>query len=87
MSLLTIMRGTTWFASQRESRDETVLPNWSGGTGGWWTAKQFGLAIHAPWPTHISAAAILGAGLILTVVIRHMLANSPNDVYVDSRAA
>ncbi len=87
MSLLTIMRGTTRFASQRESRDETVLPNWSGGTGGRWTAKQFGLAIHPPWPTHISAAAILGAGLILTGVTRHMLANSPNDVYVDSRAA
>ena len=51
----------------------TLLPNWKG--GGRWTAKQFGLATHTHLPTQIIAAATLGAGLILTVVVLHMLAN------------
>ncbi len=53
----------------------TLLPNWNGESGGRWTAKQFGLAIRTQLPTQIIAAATLGAGLILTVVVLHMLAN------------
>ena len=53
----------------------TLLPSWNGGSGGRWTAKQFGLANHMPLPTKIITAATLGSGLILTIVVLHMLAN------------
>ena len=53
----------------------TLLPNWNGASGGGGTAKQVRLAIHAQSLTQIIAAATLGAGLILTVVALHMLAN------------
>ena len=53
----------------------TLLPNWDSGSGGRWTATQFGLALHTPLPTQVIAAATLEAGLILTVVVLHMLAN------------
>ena len=53
----------------------TLLPNWNGGSGGRWTAKQFWLAINTQLPTQIIVAATLGAGVILMVVVLHMLAN------------
>jgi len=53
----------------------TLLPNWNGGSSGQWTAKQFWLAINMQLPTQIIATATLGAGLILTIVVLHMLAN------------
>ena len=53
----------------------TLLPYGNGGSGGGGTARQVWSAIHAQLPTQIIAAATLGAGVILTVVILHMLAN------------